>query len=115
MACNVCETAFQGKQSVVVTILKSGSNAHIRVTNQGRNIVRLSRIQVCRLKGNLASFLFLRPPPHTITWELNGDSIEPDQTVLMFILKDVDAGTTIQAQAEYTEIIGRSLSCPTTI
>jgi hypothetical protein len=115
MACNNCETDFQEAQSVAVSVNKFGSNASIHVTNQGRNIVQLLRVQVCRSKGDDKTILFFRPPPHQIIWKLNRDFINPGETVLIFTLSNLAAGTTVQAQADYTELIGRSRSCPTTI
>jgi hypothetical protein len=47
VACNACETGFQGYQAIVVTVQKSGNNALLYVGNQGRNIVLLRRILLC--------------------------------------------------------------------
>ena len=47
MACNSCETNFQGSQTLVVSIAKSGSRAVLSVGNQGRNIVLIRRILLC--------------------------------------------------------------------
>src|ERR1700740_2379573 len=47
MACNRCETNFQGYQSVVVSILQQGANRLVYVQNQGRNIVMIRRILLC--------------------------------------------------------------------
>ena len=44
MACNICETNFQGSQTLVVSVDKSGTRAFLRVGNQGRNIVQINRI-----------------------------------------------------------------------
>ena len=66
MACNDCETGFQGTQSVVVSVEKDGTNALLYVQNQGLNIVQLSKILLCRTPGpNGLPFqtLELRAPP----------------------------------------------------
>ena len=47
MACNICETNFQGSQTLVVSVDKSGTRAFLRVGNQGRNIVQINRILLC--------------------------------------------------------------------
>jgi hypothetical protein len=47
MACNSCETNFQGSQTLVVSVAKSGSRAVLSVGNQGRNIVLIRRILLC--------------------------------------------------------------------
>ena len=61
MACNSCETGFQAYQSVVVSIVKSGSNALLYVNNQGRNIVLIRRILLCyQLPTGGSGTLYLR-------------------------------------------------------
>lgn len=115
MACNLCETEFQGNQSLAVSIVKSGSDANIHVSNQGRNIVQLLRIILCLSKGNAKAFFFLRPPPHAIAWKLNQNFLEPGISVLIFTRSNIEPGTTVQAQADYTELVGRSRSCPITV
>src|SRR5262249_17880673 len=47
MSCNICETNFQGSQTLVVSVDKSGTSAFLRVGNQGRNIVQINRILLC--------------------------------------------------------------------
>ena len=42
MACSSCETNFQGSQTLVVSVAKSGSRAVLSVGNQGRNIVLIA-------------------------------------------------------------------------
>ena len=111
MACNACETQFQTYQSVVVSIVKSGTNALLYVQNQGRNIVHLRRILLCSAG---VSTLFLRPPPSPISWS-GPEYLEAGTTSLYYTLSGVTAGTIVQAQAEYVEIEGRSRSCPTTM
>ncbi len=114
MACNSCESTFQGSQSIVVSLIKSGTNMHLHVQNQGRNIVQLRRILLCSTSGGGSLVLFLRPPPDPISW-LPSAFLEPGTTALFFILNNVPAGNVVQAQAEYIEIEGRSRSCPQTM
>lgn len=114
MACNPCETSFQGSQAVVVSIVKSGTNALLYVQNQGRNIVHLRRILLCYSSGTGSSILFLRPAPSGITWS-GPEYLEAGSTSLYYTLSGVPAGNFVQAQAEYVEIAGRSRSCPTTM
>jgi hypothetical protein len=113
MACNACETSFQGSQTIVVSIVKSGTNALLYVQNQGRNIVQLRRILLCLSSGVGSTILFLRPAPDSITWTYSSAFIEPGLTALFYNLSGVAAGSIVQAQAEYIEIEGRSRSCPT--
>jgi hypothetical protein len=114
MACNSCETSFQGSQTLVVSIVKSGTNALLYVQNQGRNIVQIRRILLCSTSpGGGSSILFLRPPPDQITWTYPSAFIEPGLTALYYSWNNIPAGRIVQAQAEYIELEGRSRSCPT--
>lgn len=106
MACNTCETSFRSMTSAVVTIVKSGTTALLYVQNQGRNILHLRRIVVCSTSG---STFYLRPAPSGITWS-GPEYLEPGATSLYYNWTP-PAGSVVQAQAEYTEIDGRSRSC----
>jgi hypothetical protein len=70
MACNSCETNFQGSQTLVVSVAKSGSRAVLSVGNQGRNIVLIRRILLCVSfpGGGGTATLYLRAPPEGISW-----------------------------------------------
>ncbi len=116
MACNSCETGFQGAQTVVVSIVKSGTNALLYVQNQGRNIVHLRRILLSYTSsGGGASTLYLRASPDPISWSYPSTFLEPGITALFYKLGSIPTGTIVQAQAEYIEIEGRSRSCPVTL
>jgi hypothetical protein len=111
MACSSCESAFQSNQSVVVSVIKSGTTAFIFVQNQGRNIAHLRRILVCSsFPGGGSSTTFLRPPPSPVSWS-GPEYLEPGTGVTYFSFTP-NAGSTVQAQAEYIEIEARSRSCP---
>jgi hypothetical protein len=109
MACNVCENTFNANQSVLVTINKVGTNAYLYVGNQGKNIVLLARIILCRGGG----LIYLRAPPAGVSWSYPTPYLEPGITALFYTLTGVAAGTILQAQAEYVEIDGRARSCVT--
>jgi hypothetical protein len=116
MACNICETNFQGSQTLVVSVDKSGTRAFLHVGNQGRNIVQINRILLyVAYPWGGATTLYLRPPPNSIPWLHPSAYVEPGLTSLFYILNGVPAGSIVQAQAEYIEIEGRSRSCPTAI
>jgi hypothetical protein len=113
MACNSCETNFQAYQSIVVSIQKSGSNALLRVQNQGRNIVLIRRILLCyTTKSGGWGMLYLRPPPDAISWTYPSGFLETGITALFYTLSASNLNI-VQAQAEYIEIDGRSRSCST--
>jgi hypothetical protein len=112
MACNACETAFQGGQPLVLNVGKSGSSAIVSVTNQGRHIVLMRLVILC-VNGN--SFWFLRPPPDGIPWMYPSAYFEPGIGATLYILPGLSAGSIVQAQAEYIEITGRVRSCTITM
>jgi hypothetical protein len=113
MACNNCETNFQGAQSVVVSIQRSGTTALLYVQNQGRNIVLIRRILLCYTFGSGWGVLYLRAPNDPISWVYPSTYLEPGITALYYQLNAANAQI-VQAQAEYIEIEGRSRSCVST-
>src|SRR5260370_15356361 len=112
MACNNCETGRQGAQSIVVTVQKSGTTALLYIHNQGRNIVEIRRILLCYTSGGGTGVLYLRPGGNIPT-VYPTPFIEPGLTALYYQLPGMSPGTTVQAQAEYAEVDGRSRSCAT--
>lgn len=113
MACNPCENDFQGYQSVVVSIQKSGTTANLYVQNQGRNIVMIRRILLCYTTSNGSGMLYLRPPNDPISWTYPSAFLETGTMALYYQLNAANAKI-VQAQAEYIEIEGRSRSCAMT-
>jgi len=116
MACNTCENGFQGYQTLVVSIVKSGTSALLYVNNQGKNIVLIRRILLCaQYPTGGATTLYLRAAPDAITWTYPSTYLETGITALYYTMANLPAGTIVQAQAEYVEIEGRSRSCPQTM
>ena len=112
MTCNSCETEFQGSQTIVLSVVKSGADVFLYVQNQGRNIVQLRRVLLCSALPSGGSWiLFLRPSPDQISWIYPSAFIEPGLTALLYRLSGASTGSIVQAQAEYIEIEGRSRSC----
>jgi hypothetical protein len=111
MACNVCETQFQGYRSVVVSIEKSGSNARLYVENRSRNIIMVRRILLAySTKSGGGGMLFLRPKPELgLNFDPSG-FVEAGSSSL-FYTATMTGVAMWQAQAEYIEFDGRSLSC----
>lgn len=112
MACNNCEISFQGTQTLVVSVQRSGTTALLYLQNQGRNILHLRRIVLCASSPGQQTLLFLRPPPSGIPWVYSSDYLEPGLMALYYIWNNIPTGSIVQAQAEYIEIEGRSRSCP---
>jgi hypothetical protein len=115
MTCNACESSFQGSQSLVVSVSKSGTSALLYLGNQGRNILLIRRILLCATSGGGTTVLYLRAAPDGISWVYPSTYLEPGLTALYYNWTGLAAGTIVQAQAEYIEIEGRSRSCPTTM
>lgn len=112
MACNICETNFQGYQSIVVSVVHSGANRLLYVQNQGRNVVLIRRILLCYTTTTGGSgILFLRAAPEAISWTYPLTYLEQGITALYYTLTVPNINIT-EAQAEYIEIEGRSRSCP---
>ena len=115
MACNTCETQFQGSQTLGVTVTKVGANVTLYLHNQGKNVVLIRRIRLClAFAGGAITTMFLRAAPEGITWTYPLTYLEPGISALYFTLTAVTKGTIVQAQAEYIEIEGRSRSCSVT-
>lgn len=110
MSCNPCETGFQSALPLVVSITRSGASASLYVGNQGRNIALIRRILLSVSSGGGTSTLYLRYPDG-ITWTYPSTYLEPGITALYYTLNNIAANAIVQAQAEYTEIDGRSRSC----
>ena len=100
MACNGCESRFQGYQSVVVSIEKSGSTARLIVENQGRNIVMIRRILLCYTVPAGTGVLYLRPPPDPISWNPHTAFLEQGTGGLFYTLSVPSDVKIVQAQAE---------------
>ena len=113
MSCNSCENNFQGYQSVVVSVLKSGTNALLYVQNQGRNSVMIRRILLCYTTSTGGwGTLYLRPPPEAISWTYPSAFLETGITAHYYTLSASNMKI-VEAQAEYIEFDGRSRSCAT--
>lgn len=110
MTCNPCEMGFQGNQTIVPTISRSGTNAYLYITNQGRNIVLIRRILLCVSSSGGSSVFYLRYPDQ-MTWTYPSTYLEPGIGALYYTLANVASNAIVQAQAEYIEIEGRARSC----
>ena len=115
MACNSCETGFQGSQTLVVSVTKLGADVHLVLQNQGRNVVLIRRIILCSsFAGGGSHTIILRAAPDGVAWLYGSTYLEPTISARYYTLTAVPAGTIVQAQAEYIEIEGRSRSCSLT-
>ena len=111
MACNSCETNFQGSQTLVVSVAKSGSRAVLSVRNEGRNSclsVPFYRAIVPRWSWH-RHFVFTHDTGRyllDVPFHLPGTGHQR-----LLHLERSSAGSVAQAQAEYIKIQGRR-HCP---
>jgi hypothetical protein len=107
MACDFCTNTFNSYQPLLVTILRSGSNVLLYTGNQSRNIISISRMLICLRSASSTVILYLRPdfPIQSIT----SGKVEQGTTLLQYQV--TSSATSAQAEAEYVEIDGRSVSC----
>jgi len=109
MACTPNELSFQPYQSLVITIQRTGDKVLLYLENQGENVLLIERILLSYV-GTGAGTLFLRVPPNGISWIYPSAYLE--QGLMALYYDTTFPGlTSVQAQAEYTEIDGRSRSC----
>lgn len=107
MSCDFCGNTFNSYQPLLVTIQRSGSNVLLYTANQSRSIISISRMLLCLRYASSTTILYLRPdyPIQTLTTR----EVEQGMTVLQYTLSS--SATSGQAEAEYVEIDGRSVSC----
>src|SRR5579872_3734950 len=108
MSCNNCTTTFNSYNPLNVTIQKNGGNVLLYMQNQSCNIINVQRALLCLNYANGGTtILYLRPNFHIQT--LTSGSIEQGTTLLEYSL--ASTATSAQAEVEYMEVDGRSVSC----
>lgn len=101
--CDVCLTGFEGYTPLKLTVIKSGSNVLVYAENRSRSIILIKRIILC-LSRIGTTFLYLRKENFIV-----GDQIEQGTTYLMYSCP-CPTGYKVQAEAEFIEFAGRSIS-----
>ena len=108
MACDFCGDTFNSYQPLLVTIERSGSDVLLYVGNQSKNIISITRMLLCLRSQSSTTILYLRSDYPIQT--LNRRDIESYMSsVLEYQL--TSSADSAQAEAEYVEIDGRSVSC----
>jgi hypothetical protein len=107
MSCDFCGDTFNNYQPLLITIQKSGGDVLLYTGNQSRNIISISRMLLCLRYSWGATVLYLRPDFHVNT--LTAREVEQGTTLLQF--RVTASPDSAQAEAEYVEIGGRSVSC----
>jgi hypothetical protein len=107
MACDFCGSTFNSYQPLLVTIQQSGGSVLLYTGNQSRNIISIWRMLLCLKFPTYTVVYYLRPnfPIQTLT----AQNVEQGTTLLQYQL--TASPTSAQAEAEYLEVSGRSVSC----
>ena len=109
MSCNFCTSTFNSYNPLLATVQKSGSTLLLYMQNQSRSIINVQRALLCIDYGNGGTtILYLRPNYAFNT--LNFGSIEQGTTYLEFSIS-ASTAKAAQAEVEYWEVDGRSVSC----
>ena len=108
MACDYCGNTFNSYQPLLITLQRSGGDVLLYTANQSRSIISISRILLClRYASGGTTILYLRPDFPIQT--LGRREVEQGMTVLQY--QATSSANSTQAEAEYVEIAGRSVSC----
>lgn len=108
MACDFCGDTFNSYQPLLVTVQRSGSEVLLYVGNQSTSIISITRMLLCLRHGTGTTVLYLRPDYPIQT--LNRRYIE-SYMVSVLEYRLTSSATSAQAEAEYVEVDGRSVSC----
>ena len=109
--CTPCEESLTYHSPLTIYLLKSGSNVLVYARNNGRNIVVIKRLLLCReWSGGGRTINYLRESDFIV----GGERVEQGSTQLKYSASAAGA-VSARAQAEYIEITGRSLSCELTL
>ncbi len=105
--CTPCEESFSVYSPLTIELVHSGSDVLVYAKNNGRNIVIIKRLLLCReWAGGGRTINYLREADFII----GGERVEQGSTQLKYKASAASA-VSARAQAEYYEVTGRSLSC----
>jgi hypothetical protein len=105
--CKPCEESLSYCSPLTIYLVKSNGDILVYARNNGRNIVIIKRLLLCREWSSGGKTInFLREPDFIV----GDEKLEQGSTQLKFRASGVGA-ISAQATAEYFEVTGRSLSC----
>ena len=105
--CTPCEESLSIYSPITIYLVKSGDDILVYAKNNGRNIIFIKRLLLCReWSGGGRTINYLRESDFIV----GGERVEQGLTQLKYRANGVNV-VSAQAIAEYTEITGRSLSC----
>ena len=105
--CTPCEESLSSLCPLTIHLVEFGGDILVYARNNGRNIVVIKRLLLCReWSGGGQTINYLREPDFIV----GGERVEQGLTQLKY--RASGTGTvSASARAEYIEITGRSLSC----
>jgi hypothetical protein len=105
--CTPCEESLSYSSPLIIYLVESGGNILVYARNNGRNIVVIKRLLLCReWSSGGRTINYLREPDFIV----GGERVEQGLTQLKYSASGTGA-VSARAHAEYIEITGRSLSC----
>lgn len=107
--CTTCEQFFRGYASLLLTVTKSGDEVLVYAANKCPNIIIIKRMLLCLQYNWGYSVLYIREGGF-FDFYVGGERLEQGWTHLKFRISSPSAQKA-QAEAEYIEITGRSVSC----
>lgn len=109
--CTVCENIFKGYTPLVLTVKKSGNEILVYAKNNGQNILFIKRMLLCLEYNSGYSVLYIREGGY-FDFVVGGERVEQNLSQLKFRFTISAPGPQkAQAEAEYIEATGRSVSC----
>ena len=107
--CTHCEQTFKGYAPLVLTVNKSGADILVYAKNNSPNILLIKRMLLCLQYTYGYSVLYIREGGF-FDFFIGGERLEQGMSHLKFRISSSNAQKA-QAEAEYIEAIGRSVSC----
>ena len=105
--CTPCEEHFAYYSPLTVYLVESGGDILVYTRNNGRNILMIKRILLCREWSTGGRTInYIREPDFIVGTE----KLEQGSTHLKYRISGTGA-TSARAYAEYIEITGRSVGC----
>ncbi len=107
--CTVCEQMFKSYAPLILTVKKSGDEILVYAKNNSPNILLIKRLMLCLEYAQDLHVLYVRQGGY-FDLLTGGERLEQSLSQLKFRIS-VPIPQRAQAEAEYIEVTGRSMSC----
>lgn len=107
--CTVCEQMFKSYAPLVLTVKKSGDEILVYAKNNSPNILLIKRLVLCLEYPQDLYVIYIRQGGY-FDLLTGGERLNQSLSQLKFRIS-VPTPQKAQAQAEYIEVTGRSISC----